>query len=430
MLFRNLPFSKKYLCLIFLFFFTGCQTYTQSQQSMQKEFANAQWSAALQALEKSGLGTEERNYVLYRMEKGMIEYVSESYAEPITLWDEASRKIDDLYTVSISKTATSFMTNDTVTDYRGEAHEWVLLPIFSAIDFFAQNNINDSAVMIRRTWEVLDNLKSENEGKNTFKYDAFSYYFAGMVFEAQRDWDSALVSYQNARSNLGNQMSAPGHAQEAIVKAMGRLAEYRKRSDLLTDLKKTNPSVKWESQEKFNQMGEVYVIHEVGLSPIKVAKDFFIPGGGDRILRISFPDYRDVRYVTTSSRVSLNGSFVGQPILMENIGQMARQALEDRRLWDFAKIAARAVAKDAAAQELGEKSPLLGVAANVFGIATEVADTRSWTTLPDNIQVLRVLVPPNVDNTIEVKPLLLPAQKWSVNLRPGEKKLIRLRTVH
>lgn len=436
---RFVPFKEcfllkkcNYLLILLFLFFHGCQSYTQKQRVMQKEFSQGHWDLALQALEESGLGSQSQNYVLYRMEKGMIQYVSEFYAEPVTLWNEASRKVDDLYTLSLSKTAESFVINDASTDYRGEAHERVLLPIFSSLDLFAQNNSADAAVMIRRAWEVLDDLKSENEGKNIFKYDAFSYYFAGMVFEARGDWDSAIVAYRNARDHLSSHdtgAAVSAQASDEIAKALGRLSEYRNRKEILADLKKTNPSLTWQNQKKFNQQGEVYVIHEVGLSPMKVPKEFFIPTGDSQVVRVSFPEYRNISYLNKSSRVFLNNQLVGQPIMMEDIGLMARQALEDRRLWDFARMAARAVLKDSAAKNLGEHNAALGVAANVFGVVTEVADTRSWTTLPDNIQVLRVLVPAGVESTVQVKPLYGQPQTWTLTLKPGEKRLIRLRTV-
>jgi len=61
-------------------------------------------------------------------------------------------------------------------------------------------------------------------------------------------------------------------------------------------------------------------------------------------------------------------------------------------------------------------------------VATEVADTRGWTTLPDTIQIFRVPVAANKNVTITVKPEYEEPKVINVTLAPGEKKLYRFRT--
>lgn len=143
-------------------------------------------------------------------------------------------------------------------------------------------------------------------------------------------------------------------------------------------------------------------------------------------MRLSFPEYQDLSYRTRYADVFINEKSVGKTVIMENVGQMAKQALSDRKVRDLAKMAARVITKDLAARKLGDENPLAGLAANVFSIATEVADTRSWTTLPDTLQVLRVPIEQNKETKIVIKPELGTPMNFSVKLSPGEKNLSAL----
>ncbi|APJ02811.1 COG3014 family protein [Silvanigrella aquatica] len=409
---------------------TACQSYTQENQKIRNDLYVGKYKEAATKLDESSLSTEGRNFALFGMEKGMLLYLQGEYPNAVKSWVQSDKKLDDLYTTSISKTTASFVINDSMSDYTGEAHERVLLPLFSSIAFFANNDQNNSTVMIRRTYDIKKELEAENLGENVFKYDAFSHYFSGMVFETKKEWDNAIIEYRNALNNVRSdsaQNNAFRSAEIQILKDIGRLAEFRNRREILSDIQKSNPNLTWEKHNDLLKKSEVFVIYESGNSPVKVPKDIVLPTG-QTVVRISFPEYKDIHYKSHSAEIYINEKSIGKTVIMQDIGKMAKQALENRRVRDIAKIAARVIAKDVAARKLGEQNALAGLAANIFSIATETADTRSWTTLPDTIQVLRVSVQPNKEIKLDLKPEYNSTINYKINLAPGEKKLIRLRT--
>jgi hypothetical protein len=284
--------------------------------------------------------------------------------------------------------------------------------------------------MIRRAYDIKKALENDKEGTNLFKYDAFTHYFSAMVYETKGDWDNAIVEYRTALKNIQNnssQLSLFKSAENQILKDIGRLAEYRNRNDLINEIKKINSNLTWEKQNNLLNKGEIYIIYESGNTPIKQPKEFLVPTD-KTVVRISFPEYKDIKYKTHYSEVFIDEKSFGKTIVMEDIGKMAKQALEDRRVRDIAKIAARVLAKDLVSRKLGNESPLAGLAANIFSVATETADTRSWTTLPDTLQILRVSVLPNKDIKLVIKPENESPIIKIINIAPGEKKLIRFRT--
>ncbi|MES2615523.1 MAG: hypothetical protein V4591_08915 [Bdellovibrionota bacterium] len=418
-----------FLLLVPVAFFFSCQSYTNKNADMRNEMYAGNIEKATKTLDASDIATEDRNFALFRMEKGMLLYLAKQYDSAAQLWLQADKRLDDLYTTSISRTAASFVINDSMSDYNGEAHERLLLPIFSSMAFFANNNINNAQVMARRAYDVTNALQNENEGKNTFKYDAFSHYFAALVYEAKNDWDNALVEYRLSLSNLSQNSTAneKSASKNEILKAMGRLAQYRNRNDILHQIKKEAPNLVWMDQETLLKKGEVYIVYESGKVPIKVPEEIIIPTG-KTVAKISFPKYKEVPYSSHYADIYVAQKHVQRTTVMESVGKMAEQALSDRRVRDIAKMAARVIAKDVAARKLTDENPFAGLAVDIFNVATEVADTRSWTTLPDTIQIARVPVEARKETEVVIKPQHGEEQKFSVTLNPGEKKLYRFRT--
>lgn len=410
--------------------FVSCQTYTNENSTMRNEMYAGDFTKATTILDSSRVATQDRNFALFRMEKGMLLYLNEQYDQAIQLWTQADKRLDDLYTTSISRTTSSFVINDSMSDYQGEAHERILLPIFSSIAFLANNNVNNAQVMIRRTYDVTNVLQSENSGENTFKYDAFSHYFSGMIYEATKNWDNALVEYRKALENISQQTNdtdTDKSAKNEVLSSLARIAEYRRRGDILEQVKKLNSHAPWIKQEKLLKKGEIYIIYECGKSPIKRPEEIILPTNST-LVKVSFPKYENFLYQSHYANIYVNHKLIQKTVLLENIGKMAEQALADRRVRDIAKMAARVIAKDVIARKLNDENPFAGLAASILNVATEVADTRSWTTLPDSIQVARIPVEANQKTEIEIMPEVGNAKKFSVTLNAGEKKLFRLRT--
>ena len=419
-----------FIPILLFFLITSCATYTSESKEVRDQMVKGQFKEAITTLDKSPIATRNRDFVLYKMEKGMLLFLDRSYDLASDNWGIATDRIDELYTTSISKTAASFVYNDSVTDYEGEAHEKLLLPIFSAVSYLANNEPNKSMIEVRKSYEVLNYLESENNGKNNFKSDAFIHYFSGFVYEMQGNWDGAIVEYRNAIENFSRMKQ---NEQDKVninlfLSPLGRLAEYRHRDDMISlvnQFKKKDTS--WESQDELLKNGEVFILYEVGQSPIKVPIDIPLPIM-DQIVRISFPAYQDISYFSHYAQVFVDNKYVGQTQTVEDIGFIAKQALEDRRLRDIVKMTARLVLKYQINRKLDEVHPGLGLLGNAFNVITETADTRSWTSLPDKLQVLRVKIPANKNVSFIIKPQAGQDLNITLSLKPQEKKFIRLRS--
>ncbi len=195
--------------------------------------------------------------------------------------------------------------------------------------------------------------------------------------------------------------------------------------------KKYKENIQWSSMESTQNKAEIFIVYECGFSPVKVSEFLPVIQGKD-VFRIPFPAYVSVPYKSRYADIMVDHKFKTRTIVMENIGKMAEDALSQRRLADITRATSRVfLRKQLAAQAAGKDNNGILAVTNFLNNIIEVADTRSWTSLPDNIQVARLWVTPNITHKIQIipegqtEPIAL-----DINLTAGQKKFFRFRTFH
>jgi hypothetical protein len=164
--------------------------------------------------------------------------------------------------------------------------------------------------------------------------------------------------------------------------------------------------------------GALYVFALVGRGPMKeevaevptqaalLIADRIISHNSNRglpptIAPVKVPKVRTFPSTTDAIAVHVDGQEQGQTATLVDVGRMARSQHEARWPSIVAEAVARRVLKKAViygAKELADADPwsASSIALSAVGVAweaTEAADTRCWSLLPDKIQVLRVELP-------------------------------------
>jgi hypothetical protein len=130
------------------------------------------------------------------------------------------------------------------------------------------------------------------------------------------------------------------------------------------------------------------------------------------LVQIALPVYESRPDRIASARISVSGKQT-ETQLMENIDAIARSSLSARMPAITARAIARAFAKGAIQQSVDKAggkdddaaaAQLIGsLLVRVATVATERADTRSWLTLPANVQLARIPLPAgSYDVTVEL----------------------------
>ncbi len=116
----------------------------------------------------------------------------------------------------------------------------------------------------------------------------------------------------------------------------------------------------------------------------------------DYVLRVALPELvsSPEPFAEAAVRVAEGGRTREETaFVVENIDALAFEAFEARRGAILLKTVARALTKYLAKEGVDDQSEIAGWVMNLFNVATESADVRSWATLPQTIRMARLVLP-------------------------------------
>lgn len=370
------------------------------ETSQQMSVGNIDGSLAL--LEKNNTGEDKD--LLYYFEKGELLRSKGDIAGSQTAWRaadhvvftwEESVKFDsDKYLSQFG----SFLVNDKVRRYEGYDYEKVMLTTEMALNLLALNDFEGARTEIKKTHEreaVIaelrdkEYLKSEQEAqnrgvkteykdlkgypveslnapevvglKNSYQ-SAFSHYLSGFVYEA-----------------LGERgLAAPGYR---------KAAELRPNTPLLDQA-----LLNLDSAASTNTDSDVLIVVQSGFAPARDSIRIPLPlpiNNNLVITPLSFPVIKPDTSTAAFTQIGLDG----QPLnltLLSSTTDMSRRALRDDMPGIILRTSVRAITRAVAQEQLNKANPLAGLAVGIASAITEGADTRTWRTLPNSTQVVRM----------------------------------------
>ncbi len=372
----------------------------------QGQYAKAE--AYLDLKKESQYG--KKNMVLYYLDKGLVQHHAGKFKESDANFDLAEKRMEELYTTSVSRAAGTLIINDTTQDYAGEPFERALTNVYRSLNYVFLGNLDEALVESRKVERFLTELGDKVGAKPIYKDDAFARYLDAMLYADAGKKDDARISYQAAQTAYADYATAYG-----------------------------TPVPHFEFAKGPKKRGEVVFIHYNGVAPRKITKTFQIAWGlavatmresGDAeandarvknaltagflgsAVTVAFPAYVQDPYLITSSEIIIDNAPVASTLLMEDISAIATKTLEHRMGATKTRAIARAtikfimaeaaskVAARACDQAPGGQLAIMickglarGIAHGVAA-ASEIADTRGWAVLPAQIRMARVKLEP------------------------------------
>ncbi|MCD4708382.1 MAG: hypothetical protein K8S62_11680 [Candidatus Sabulitectum sp.] len=397
---------KKILALAgFLIVMSCAVAYTNTMAPVIKDMDHGLNSEAITRLKDVFPDSTGGDRLLYLMELGNLTRYAGQQSIAQTILLRADRLSDNLRGTNIGQQAQSMITSDLALDFRGADYEKVFINYCLASSYAASGNIEDAVVEARRVNEKLKEINARYEGNpNRYTDDAFVRYFMGVMYEMDGDYDDALISYRLALATYDStyaedyNLSAP----EQLKSDAMRLANYTGFESLLSTFETQWPGVSWRDSGPAVDMGEIVAVIELGNISSRRAEGFAVYCD-DRVYSISLPVIPDFPRRRVRGSLSAGGRTTDL-FLVEDLNGIARENLEDEAGRNVIRAAARLAVK-AGLSELGENvteqltdnenvSSGVGLILSIIGAATEQADLRAWLTLPAQIQMARLQVPP------------------------------------
>lgn len=391
----------------------GCQSGLSgaSKRKMNALLAQEKYGEAEAMLDRAkDTDYGRKNMVLFYLDKAAVQHHEGKYKESDESFDIAERRMDELYTKSITKAGGMLLLNDTTVDYAGEPFERALLNVFRALNYVMLGQPDEALVESRKVERFLTELNDELGGKKgVYSDDAFARYLDALLYADEDKLDDARISLDAAKKAYADYAANYG-----------------------------TPMPSFSFPRDKTPRGELVFIHYNGVAPRKVSKTFQVAwneatamvrqsdsedgayaaknalaaGLVGSAITVAYPAMVQDPYSIVTSEVWIDGSLAGSTLLMEDVSAIATKSLDSRMALIKTRAVARAAIKFILAQtaanaaakacdksgggafavqlcKMGSKALASGVAA-----ATEYADTRGWASLPAQIRMARVKIPP------------------------------------
>lgn len=407
--------------IVALIVLTSCTPYAANTLGIRQSLSAGDHAGAIDAARRAAHGPSK---LLYFLESGLIAHYDGAYEKSNSLFDRAERIADKLFTRSLSRELASLVTSDESRHYRGETYELVFINYYRALNYWYLGLPEDALVECRKANLKLARYTSIDDTPSTYRSDAFIHYVTALFYESEREYNDAYISLKDAeaayhtfREQFG--LAAPDALQQDLTRVQGELGYAS-----------TTPMV---APAEDRGSGELVVFTELGFIPRKTQEELNLPvyesdlkrarrgkarhasrqirdryhrshrshSGVDYWLRVALPKLESSRPKTGRVTIAVNGDEV-VPEKAQDLESIARRALQDNEGTVFVRTVARGLVKLAATKGAEKKSEWLGFLVNLFTAATEKADTRSWVTLPNEIRIGRMLLPPG-QHTVTIR---------------------------
>jgi len=430
---------KRALCIAAVIFACGCgNSPLRFRMDVNRDIAAGNFDSAASRIEaQQNKIYREKDSLLYNLDLGAVQHDGGRPDDSDANFASAQQKIEDA-TRSVTQNAARVLKNDLTVAYQARDYERSLTFVYRALNFLDRDNLQGALVEARKAVFFLDQLRrNKTSGYND---DPFVQFFASLVFESGGFLSDARISRANS------------------LDAYARFASFQ-----------NVPAPSFNVPSNADRMGEIIFIHYNGLAPLLVSRTMqvawndaiFTVGATSELyseqpavqnalmagflgnaVTIAYPVLTAVPYNIRSSSVEVDGA-PQDTVLMHDIGAVVRQDLSERMPGIYARMIARAVIKQVlnnTARNAVSKATkddnwgaLAGMVFSAFAAATERADTRLWFTIPAEIRMTRIFVPPGTHNIVfkayDGNGALVETQDFrQIDIQAGERKFMHYRT--
>jgi len=384
--------------------------------------------------------------ILDNFEKGRVYLLNQQYAESKSAFDDSDRAVriqQDQATVSLSESAMSvgaLAVNDNLKTYHPADYELGFLHLYLGLNYLKDNDLEGALIEMRRANQVQEQARKDREkelesaqnqmeqqgltpnlGSILSNYpdagqklqavqNGYLLYLSALLYEADRDLNSAYVDYRRALAVM------PDNQQ--VIEGTKRVAKRLGMREDLAKLEKRYGKASYLADGK----SRVIVIDERGVVEAmqgwKQALPLYDSRGNGAWYSISLPYYPEKREQSFGS-LSLNSDTLSADMLSD-VNLMAKQDLSERMPNIIIRQGLRVWAKDRLRKEAAKDDDVGNLLFNVWNTLTEQPDTRSWLTLPGEIYSSSATVEPGEQS------ILLNGQPYTFNVESGRTVLVWL----
>lgn len=325
----------------------GCST--PPLQTARANFNAGRFEQAEQSL-KQLPPQEDKDTVLYLMERGMIRQNLQQFTASAADWRKAASTDYILETYSLSQGASSLIVNDRVLSFRGMPFERTLLFAFLAKDYLALADWDYAGICARNIIKRLENL-------DDFPDMPYCRYLAGFCLEMIYDEGNAAIQYKQ------------------VPKLLPDIYVDEDSGQILSKTQKDAQPIQAEK----GWPNELVCFILIGCTP-----------PGDNPYSIRYSD------AAPYAEIYQNDRYLGRSYPLSNTEDLMIASEKRMAAIQLAKDAARIAVKETISSSIEQGNQTLGVLTRLLLFSMEMPDTRRWETLPLWLEVARTPCPGNL----------------------------------
>lgn len=401
----------------------GCATYSDWVDQMEHEVAAGNTDGALEILDKYLDG--RRDQVLYLLNRAMLLRMAGRFEASNRSFEAAKTLIDRLSAISVSEQGGAFSVNEMMRSYTGEPFDRVLIHVYAALNYLELGRPQDARVEALQMDALLNELASRGVPELPV-----ARYISALVYETLREWDDALIDY---RKTYQAYLQYPGDFHAGMpVQLKYDLLRLTRRVGLRDENERYRKQWGMEDDSGLDERmarGELVFLLHSGLAPLKFSENVSAVTRDGELVTLSMPYYVP-RTATVSGAVLSEAGRHKETEMFEDINVIAQYTLDKQKPALLARAIARAALKHEATEAADDQNDALGLIVNMAGVLSERADTRSWSTLPGRIYIVRLPLDPGAHGIlVDLKDhggALVARREFSFTLKEGEKRFISL----
>ncbi len=365
------------ISILFSFIILTCaglraKPYNQLSRGMLQSYRNGQFPLAYSranGLVKFSAKSQKQDYYLTLLERGKVALANGNYDQAIKDLQIAEKKFLKIEgQFSFSEEAGALFSNERGKLYEVDPHEMVSISPYLVLAYLAKGDFAGARVERTRTIRKI-NFYIEKSGKRYLE-NPFSRYISALIYEMEGKSNDAKIEYRK--------MAKYSKYLRYMKKAVGEVG--KKSTDLV-------------------------VLVDAGVAPykyeIKYGPTTMRIGRQIHTIAFAYAGMRASPSRIRRCRVFVDKKKMGKTRLLYDLETTVitrHKKTKSKRVGNMLKRVIAKIAISAAAQAAGRKAKGIGGAllrggGIIFGAVTaimEKADLRQWSTLPKNIQYIRI----------------------------------------
>jgi hypothetical protein len=433
----------------------GCTTYEQQNRVIQYWQQGSLPNAATAAARMADQNANNKDAIVWRLEQGAALRGNGQCEASNKAFDQAQDRIDQYSQeakVKVGNEAGALLSNQANLPYTGRAYDGIMLNTYKALNYLQLGEPDKARVELIRAYQRQQDAVANNQRRiEKVQGEAVKSKDKATMDKAQQDpgfqsqvqgtcadldrlkpyanYVNPFTVYLDGLFFMAN--AADASDLERAHKSLERVAGFADGNDYVKqDLATLDNLMKGKPLTP-----TTYVIFETGCAPLRGQIRIDIPIIVTKVSYVgaAFPTLKPQGNYLPSLTMTANGTSQATSLVASMDSVIGLDFKNEMPIVITKTIAAtvtKAVAAYGVNEAANQQSSLLGFASQigtaVAQVAVNIADTRTWTTLPKEFQVCRLSTPP--DRKIELT--VGGSQKTSVTIADGTVNIVYVKSIN